>query len=443
MKKVILCVIVLAAMLSVAYATPFQTIGMLRTPDAYVLPHKAAEILLVGYYRDVVKPDYVVTPDRKRPEFVPYGILGVGLFDRAELAVFGGDEVFFMNLKIKLIQETNKIPQISAGMDNIFSPVDFHRAQDHTPTTDPGWEYADHPDKWAYEYYSPYLVGSKQVVFGGVNWMFNLGIGSNRFVGQDPDPRMTNGLFMSVELSPLKNLALQGEYSGHDVNVGMKYMYKNFGIRASVQNIDDYFKSNGYEENIRAAIGLSYLFDKYAEGKRVRPDLSEYAANVVTGDEVVINDVPDDNGTVAVGDNGTTSGDTGLTTGDTGTTVDTGTTSDTGTTTGDTGTTGNTTTVTGDTGTTTGDTGTTVTDVTVDTGTVTTGDTVDDGTTITLNNPSDTLANPGVVVTQTNYKELSPEVKDLLAELRNLREQRMKAQKALEDLRKWLQEQKK
>jgi len=441
MKKVILCVIVLAAMLSVAYATPFQTIGMLRTPDAYVLPHKAAEILLVGYYRDVVKPQYMDMDEFGN--FVPYGMLGVGLFDRVELGLFAGDDVYFMNLKVKVIQETNKIPQVSVGMDNIFSPVNRHRTQDHTPTTAPGWEYADHPDKASYEYYSPYIVGSKQVVFGGVNWMFNLGVGTNRFIGWDQRARIWNGLFYSIELSPLKNLALQGEFSGHEFNAGIKYSYKNFGLKVGIEALEDFVKDNGYEDNLRVAVGLSYLFDEYAEGKRVRPDLSEYAANVVTGDEVVINDVPDDNGTVAVGDNGTTSGDTGLTTGDTGTTVDTGTTSDTGTTTGDTGTTGNTTTVTGDTGTTTGDTGTTVTDVAVDTGTVTTGDTVTDGTTITLNNPSDTLANPGVVVTQTNYKELSPEVKDLLAELRNLREQRMKAQKALEDLRKWLQEQKK
>ena len=49
------------------------------------------------------------------------------------------------------------------------------------------------------------------------------------------------------------------------------------------------------------------------------------------------------------------------------------------------------------------------------------------------------VTTPGIVEASA-YKELSPEVKDLLAELRLLREERQKAQKALEDLRKWLQE---
>ena len=40
------------------------------------------------------------------------------------------------------------------------------------------------------------------------------------------------------------------------------------------------------------------------------------------------------------------------------------------------------------------------------------------------------------------YRELSPEVKELLDELKQLRVEREKAQKALSDLRKWLDEQK-
>lgn len=426
MKKVILCVIVLAAMFSVAHATPFQTIGMLRTPDAYVLPHKAAEILLAGYYRDIAKPDYANTDEFGK--FVPYGMLGVGLFDRVELSFFGGDSVYFMNLKLKLIQETNKIPQISVGMDNIFSPVNHHRTQGYTPTTHPEWEFSDHPDKACYEYYSPYLVGSKQVVFGGINWMFNLGVGTNRFIGWVERSRIWNGIFYSIELSPLKNLALQGEFSGHEFNAGLKYSYKNFGIKVGIEALEDLVKTNGYEENLRVAVGLSYLFDKYAEGKQVRPDLSEYAANVVTGDEVVINDVPDTDLSVITDNNITDNNVSDITTDNNVTDV----TSD-----------NNVTDVTNPNDVVITDGTNPDVDITIDPNNVTNTDNITDNTTIALNNPADTLANPGVVVQQTNYKELSPEVKDLLAELRNLREQRQKAQKALEDLRKWLQEQKK
>ncbi|MDZ4182370.1 MAG: hypothetical protein U1B83_05795, partial [Candidatus Cloacimonadaceae bacterium] len=273
MKKVILSVIVLAAMLSMVEAAPFQTLGMLRTPDAYVLPHKAAELLLVGYYREVARP---TTANDDQDGFVPYAMLGAGIFDRAEIGFFGGDQIYYMNLKLKLIQETLKIPQVAVGMDNIFSPVNRHRAQDWTPANAPEWEYSDHPDKADYEYYSPYIVASKQAVIGGISWMFNLGVGSNRFTGQVPRSRIFNGTFASIELSPFRDFAIQGEYSGHDFNAGIKYTYKNFGFKVAGQAIEDLAKNNGYEDNVRVAFGLSYLFDKYATAKR-RPDLRQYA----------------------------------------------------------------------------------------------------------------------------------------------------------------------
>jgi hypothetical protein len=443
MKRTILCVIVLAAMFSVAEATPFQTIGMLRTPDAYVLPHKAAEILVAGYYRDIAKPDYYNTDEFGK--FVPYGMLGIGLFDRVELGLFGGDSVFYLNLKVKIIEETNKIPQLSVGMDNIFSPVNRRRTQDHTPTTAPDWDYADHPDKHSYEYYSPYIVGSKQVVFGGINWMFNLGVGTNRYIGWDQRARIWNGLFYSVEMTPLKNLALQGEFSGHEFNAGIKYTYKNFGLKVGIEALEDFVKDNGYEENLRVAVGLSYLFDKYSEGKQVRPNLSEYAAAVVTGDEFVVIDIPDEiaegpdvtppggdvippggdvippgGDVIPPGDDVIPPGDDVIPPGDDVTPPG-----------GDVIPPGGDVTPPGD-------------DVTPPAGDVTPPDDVlSAGTDLALTPPSDTLTSPGVVVQSSTYKELSPEVKDLLAELKNLREQRQKAQKALEDLRKWLQEQKK
>ena len=56
MKKSLLTFIALVTVWGIAQAAPFQTLGMLRTPDAYVLPNKAAEFLLVGYYRDISAP---------------------------------------------------------------------------------------------------------------------------------------------------------------------------------------------------------------------------------------------------------------------------------------------------------------------------------------------------------------------------------------------------
>jgi len=173
MKKLIISLYVLAAMFSMAHAAPFQTLGMLRTPDAYVLPNKSAELLLVGYYRDF-KEGYA---NDKYSGFTPYGMIGVGILDRIELGFFGGDNVYFMNAKIKVLQETPKMPQLAVGMDNIFSPVNHRRAQDYRPglPPDPDWEYADHPDKTDYEYFSHMqLYRSKQclAVFPGcLTWV--------------------------------------------------------------------------------------------------------------------------------------------------------------------------------------------------------------------------------------------------------------------------------
>lgn len=360
MRKVLFSALVMTFLAGMLFAAPFQTLGMLRTPDAYVLPHKAAEILLVGYYRDVAKPSYV---DMDRwGNFVPYGMLGVGLFDRAEIGLFAGDGLYFMNTKVKLVEETLRMPQISIGMDNIFSGINEHRAQDPNP----GWYWESHPDKTNYEYYSFYAVASKQVVIGKTNWMFNVGGGNNRFTGQVPRSRIFNGLFASIEFSPFKDFFLQGEYSGHDFQAGLKYTFGNFGVRVGAQAIEDLFKDNGYEENLRVALGISYLFDKYATAKR-RPDIVELAKGARSAEEPFI-EITDDGPEVVITD---TPPDEPLG------------------------------------------------EVSLGTGTADIG-----------------------VQGGSSYKELSPEVKDLLGELRSLREEREKAQKALLDLRAWLKENK-
>jgi len=379
MKKVILSVIVLAAVIGIVEAAPFQTMGLLRTPDAYVIPHKSAQLVLAGYYRNVEKPSYV-DMDKNGLNF--YGMLGVGLFDRVQLDFFGGDYVYFLNAKVKLLQETPKFPQIAIGMDNIFSPVNRRRAQDyrpyyywdpeqqvivHSPIRDSlnlGW--IDHPDKTDYEHFSPYIVASKQVVMGGIDWMFNVGFGANRYIGQVFCSRFFSGFFTSVEISPWDNFAIQGEYDGKDFNAGLKYSYKNFGIRLGAEAVEDMAKGsegNGYENNLRIALGLSYLFDRYSDkNATIRPDLSLYATSIGT-EPVVVTTEP-----VAVAP--TESGKPSE---------------------------------------------------------------------VAIVTPGTQLPTPGIVEASA-YKELSPEVKDLLAELRLLREERQKAQKALEDLRKWLQE---
>jgi len=387
MKKVILSVIVLAAMFGFLEAAPFQTLGMLRTPDAYVLPHKAAEFMLVGYYRDIAKP--VASDD---PAL--YFMAGVGLMDRVELGMFVGDKVdddmvYFLNLKVKILQETLKLPQISVGMDNILSPVGETSAED----LNPGDDFYAHPDKADYEAFSPYAVASKQAVVFGIPWMFNLGLGAHRFTGQAARARILNGVFASAELSPVKNLYLQGEFSGHDFNAGVKYVYKNWGFRIGAEALEDLTKDNGYEDNLRVAFGISYLMDQFAEAKRSnrRPNLWQYAETSPVDYEVTT-ELPA-GGAVVVPPTTTSP----------------------------------------------------VVTPPVTTSPVkppTTG-TVTSGTEVVTGPSGTTLQTPGLTTGgSASYSQLSPEVRDLLEELRVLREERQKAQRSLDDLRAWIQQMK-
>lgn len=258
MKKVILSIITLATLAGLSVAAPFQTLGLLRTPDAYLLPHKGIEILLVGYYRNVVAPSDV---DPDQSGFIPYGMLAAGILDRVQLGMFVGDEVYFMNAKLKVLTETERFPQLTVGMDNMFSPVNRVQSQlYHDPAE---WEFADHPDKTDYEHFSPYFVLSKRAVLGGINWMFNLGLGLSRYYGQVPRSQFFKGAFTSIEIFPWKNIALQGEYDGKDFNFGLKYAYKDFAVRVGAQATEDWAKGsegNGYEGNARLAIGFSYQY---------------------------------------------------------------------------------------------------------------------------------------------------------------------------------------
>lgn len=342
MKKYVLSLVVIVTMFGLLSAAPFQTLGMLRTPDAYVLPHKAAEFSVVGYYRNVAGHD---------AGFHPYLMAGAGVFDRAEVGLFVGDKVkgeplvYYLNMKLKILQETPALPQLSIGMDNILSAQNYARSQDLVA----GDDFYNHPDKGAYEHYSLYLVASKQSVFIGVPWMFNAGFGTNRFIGQGRAARMFNGFFTSAEISPIKNLAIQGEFDGQDVNVGLKYGYKNWGFKAGMQAIEDRFKSNGLEDNIRLAFGVSYLLDKFSEAQR-RPEVISYTrpGDLVAPVEKV---EPGYQGSGSV------------------------------------------------------------------------------------------VSTPGTTTSPSaGTTELSPEIRNLLEELRILREERTKAQKSLEDLRSWIQE---
>ncbi|MCB5247218.1 MAG: hypothetical protein PHD87_00765 [Candidatus Cloacimonetes bacterium] len=273
MRKIILAVSALLLLAGAIDAAPLQKLGGLRTPDAYLIPHLTVEGSLAGYYRHVERPSYV-DPGKNGLNF--YGMVGVGLFNWVQLDAFAGDYVYFLNAKAKILPESQYVPQIAVGLDNILSPVNRRRSQDYRPYWDPeigddgapsvvydphdlGW--IDHPDKTDYEYYSPYVVLSKR--FGRVV-EFNLGLGFNNYTGQVARSRWFSGAFSSIEIKPVSNISIMGEYDGKDINAGLKYSYQNLEARLGAQAIEDLAKGsegNGYENNLRLALGVSYKLD--------------------------------------------------------------------------------------------------------------------------------------------------------------------------------------
>ncbi|MDD2331913.1 MAG: hypothetical protein PHI68_04580 [Candidatus Cloacimonetes bacterium] len=262
MKKVILSLVVLVALLSCLDANPFTLTGEMRVPDAYVLPYKAAKIQFVNYLR---KEESKEDADM---EYVPMGLLQVGLFNRLDLGFIGsGDEIFALSAKLKIIDESTAVPQVAIGIDNFLSKV-RQDAKDSKPDDD----YYDNPDKVFWEKNSAYLVFSKRSVLRGlfgipeISLILNGGIGRNRFVGQADLPKNLAGVFAGAEFSPFPKLSFIGEMDGHNINLGAKYDIKKFSIKAGMLGFEEAIKSDN--SNARIALSVSYLFDKYAAARK-------------------------------------------------------------------------------------------------------------------------------------------------------------------------------
>jgi hypothetical protein len=262
MKKTVLFVCTLLLAIASLNAVPYTTMGFVRTPDAYVLPHKAADITLTNYFR---RENSSFTGNASY-EYVPMGMLNIGLFNRVELGVWGGDKLGFANVKVKVIEETNVIPQVAVGADNLFSPV-----KEDARNIKPGQDFFSNPDNSFYEKNSPYVVFSKTSILKGMAGIkllestISVGVGRNKFRGQAPIAKRFEGIFGSITVKPQKNVALTFENDGFNLNLGAQYSYKNFAIKVAYVGIEE-------QENNRIGIGLSYLFDKYADAKR-RPSL--------------------------------------------------------------------------------------------------------------------------------------------------------------------------
>lgn len=267
MKKVILSLVVMVALLSCLDANPFTLVGELRVPDAYVLPNKAAKVQFTSYIR---KEQSAPGTDFE-PIFL--GMLQVGILNRVELGIMGGDDVYLGNVKVKLVEETVTYPQIAIGVDNIFSKVKEDFKKHPVPEGLEG-----NPDLAFYERNSAYIAFSKQTVLRGffgipeLSTVVTGGFGRNRFVGQATLPKKLEGVFVGAEFSPFPALAVITEIDGHNLNLGVKYNWNNFSAKLGYLGFEESLKDEN--PNHRIALGLSYVFDKYADARR-RPAMPD------------------------------------------------------------------------------------------------------------------------------------------------------------------------
>lgn len=259
MKNAVLYFIALTLAITSVNAVPYTTMGFIRTPDAYILPHKAAEITLTNYLRRE-KTSF----NKNYPyEYVPMAMINVGILNRVEIGAWGGDKVGFANLKVKVIEETNMIPQVSAGIDNLFSPVKENSVKDAV--------YRSRVDSPFYERNSPYIVFSKTSILKGMAGIkllesaISLGVGRNKFIGQQSIAKRFEGIFGTLTIKPQQNMALTFENDGFNLNLGAQYTYKKFAFKVSYVGLEE-------QENNRIGLAVSYLFDKFADTKH-RPNL--------------------------------------------------------------------------------------------------------------------------------------------------------------------------
>jgi len=258
MKRFLLLSLFLLTVAAGIQAAPYSTLGELNAPDAYVLPHKAAELTFTNYFRREYS-DFVGQPPY---EYYPMGKISLGLWDRLALGVWAGDEVSFLDAKLMLLEETGTRPQIAIGIDNVFSPM-----KEDVADLKPGDDCYGNPDAAYYEKNSPYICMTKAFVlrnYTGLKLMetyLTAGIGQNKFKAQTDFSKRFEGLFSSITTKPHKDLSFTFEFDGCDFNVGGAFSYHNIGLKVAYEGLEE-------EENNRFGIAITYLFDKYSTSKQ-------------------------------------------------------------------------------------------------------------------------------------------------------------------------------
>jgi len=247
---------------SLLVAIPFTTQGEIKVPDAYILNHKMAEISYTSYMSANKNGD---EDDEYNHDFA--GVINVGLYDRLELGFVGtGNEMFYANLKAKLVEENEFLPAIAIGVDNLFSKVPEYREDSDEKI--PGSVSDDVTDVDDYIRNSFYFVMSKSSLLRGLPFVpylestMHLGIGSRRFKGNLKLSKQLAGLFVGFEAKPVRWMSMLAEMDGYNLNAGLKFKYKNVALRTCAYRVEELDR-----RELKYAVNLIYTLDNFSQVK--------------------------------------------------------------------------------------------------------------------------------------------------------------------------------
>lgn len=250
MKRYLLITILIVGLIGGAFAFPFANYGNIRVPDAYVMPHAMGQFTIMNYFH----PE---NNDKDDDMAYNWGTaLNVGILNYGELGlVFTGDEVFYAHIKAKVLGETVTTPDITIGVDKLFSEVGSHQLSSD-----------DYIDAGNYRRNTLYLAISKTTLLSGIPGIgdlptrFTIGAGSHRFQGSVDLSESISGLFGSVQAEAFPNFAVIAEMDGHNFNTAFEYRYQNLSGKLMMYRIEEWGRRDP-----KLGFSLSYMFDRYVD----------------------------------------------------------------------------------------------------------------------------------------------------------------------------------
>lgn len=255
MKRCFLVCVIFAGLVAGAFAFPFANYGNIRVPDAYVMPHTMAQVTFMNYFHQESN-----APGMDDFAYTWGAAVNAGLFNYGEIGlVFSGEEIFYGHLKLRLFRETVELPDITLGVDNLFSEV---------PTKPSSGDYPDVLDVHNYRSNTVYVAVSKTTILGGIPVVGDLptritvGAGTHRFRGTRDFGKTASGIFAAGQFEVISNLALIAELDGHNFNSALEYRYRNLSGKLIFYRIEEVQREG---KGAKVGFSLSYIFDKYVD----------------------------------------------------------------------------------------------------------------------------------------------------------------------------------